>query len=140
MSEGLISRAKKFFLLALRLGWRGGITLGGVWLAYNLISNVASLDTAEYGEVRVESHAASPAFPERPAPDRGRSLLGCAGPGSVRPWGLRAAQVGDGCTRILAVPWRSFSQVFAAYQNEVLLDPSDAALRPPYAEAQSDES
>jgi hypothetical protein len=51
MSEPPASRLKTLFSLALRLGWRGGLVLGGVWLVYNLINNLGHLDAAGYGRV-----------------------------------------------------------------------------------------
>ena len=53
MSVSTTSRFKSGLRAAFRLGWPWGLVLGGVWLAYNLINNLGSLDAAGYG---LENH------------------------------------------------------------------------------------
>jgi predicted membrane protein len=51
MGEQPTSRLKSLLRTALRLGWRSGLVLGGVWVAYDLINNLGHLDAAGYGRL-----------------------------------------------------------------------------------------
>lgn len=48
-SSSMKSRSLRLVRMAIQLGWRGGLVLGGAWVTYTLINTLVPLDATGYG-------------------------------------------------------------------------------------------